>query len=204
MFSPDPDGRRPLDLTTASRRYARLAKRLNIDTSLKNMRHYNATELIRANYQLKTVAARLGHGGGGTTTLKVYTATHSEADQRSAGPMTPRMPPRPTGDNAISRQQPPAAPSSTDVGLQPYQRIVADLRGAIDSGILAPGDRLPPEIATAHRYEVSTSTTRRAVALLAAGGLVSPARGKRPTLVLGSTSETRSSSGAVVDLRPQI
>jgi hypothetical protein len=73
--------------TTVSRPYARLAKGLGIDTSLKNMRHYNATELIMADVNLKTVAGRLGHGGGGTTTLRVYIAWHSEADQRAAGPI---------------------------------------------------------------------------------------------------------------------
>lgn len=43
MFSPVPDGSRPQDLTLVSKRYARLAKRLGIDTSIKNMRHHNAT-----------------------------------------------------------------------------------------------------------------------------------------------------------------
>jgi len=35
MFSPVPDGGRPMDLTTVSRRYSRLAKRLGIDTSIR-------------------------------------------------------------------------------------------------------------------------------------------------------------------------
>jgi integrase len=113
QFSPVPDGSRPLDLTTVSRRYARLARRLRINTSLKNMRHYNATELIMADYNLKTVAGRLGHGGGGTTTLRVYTAWHSEADQRAAGPITARMPPRPTDGGFDKRPEPAPLPSST-------------------------------------------------------------------------------------------
>ena len=33
---------------------------------------------------VRTVAGRLGHGGGGTTTLRVYAAWVSEADQRAS------------------------------------------------------------------------------------------------------------------------
>jgi hypothetical protein len=43
--------------------------------------------------RLRTVAGRLGHAGGGTTTLRVYTAWSSEADQRAAGVINARMPP---------------------------------------------------------------------------------------------------------------
>ncbi|GAA1597584.1 hypothetical protein GCM10009789_59370 [Kribbella sancticallisti] len=203
MFSAVPDGSRPQDLTLVSKRYARLAKRLGIDTSIKNMRHYNATELIYANHRLGTVAARLGHGGGGTTTLKVYTARVSEADQRAAGPITGRKPPRPTLSGAVEPLKAPTLPSTTDDDVQPYQRIAADLRGAIDSGILSPGDRLPPEAKLAARYGVAASTAHRAMAVLVAAGLVEPARGKRPTLVLGPLAKETEGLGDVVELRPQ-
>ncbi|WP_344116806.1 GntR family transcriptional regulator [Kribbella alba] len=188
MFSPVPDGSRPLDLTLVSKRYARLAKRLGIDTSIKNMRHYNATELIYANHRLGTVAARLGHGGGGTTTLKVYTARVSEADQRAAGPITGRMPPRPTSSGAGQASPGPVA-RSTDDALQPYQQIAADLRGAIDSGILMPGDPLPSENALASRYGVSASAAHRAVALLVTGGVVKASRGVRATVAESQTAD---------------
>jgi hypothetical protein len=125
MFSPVPAGSRPQDLTLVSKRYARLAKRLGIDTSIKNMRHYNATELIYANHRLGIVAARLGHGGGGTTTLRVYTARVSEADQRAAAPITARMPPRPTTGGGKPAKSSTLS-STTDAGLQPYQQIAAD------------------------------------------------------------------------------
>ncbi|TDX03093.1 tyrosine-type recombinase/integrase [Kribbella sp. VKM Ac-2566] len=68
IFSSTPDGTRPLHPDSASKRYARLAKRLGIDTELKNHRHYNATELIMAGYNVRSAAGRLGHSGGGTTT----------------------------------------------------------------------------------------------------------------------------------------
>jgi hypothetical protein len=54
------------------------------DTTLHSLRHYNATELIAAGVDIRTVAGRLGHGGGGTTTLRVYAAWVSEAEQRAA------------------------------------------------------------------------------------------------------------------------
>jgi integrase len=135
MFSPVPNGSRPQDLTIVSKRYARLAKRLGIDTSIKNMRHYNATELIYANHRLGTVAARLGHGGGGTTTLKVYTARVSEADQRAAGPITGRMPPRPTTHEAGKRDSDPHVRSPADEAMLPYQQIAADFElSPVESG----------------------------------------------------------------------
>ena len=37
----------------------------------------------------------------------------------------------------------------------PYRRIAADLRGAIESGVLQPGDPLPTEEALADRYGVA-------------------------------------------------
>jgi site-specific recombinase XerD len=40
---------------------------LNIATTLHKLRHYSATELIRAGVDVRTVAGRLGHADGGTT-----------------------------------------------------------------------------------------------------------------------------------------
>lgn len=182
MFSSVPDASRPLDINGVSKRYAGLARRLGISTSIKNMRHYNATELIHADYKLLTVAARLGHGGGGTTTLKFYTARLSEADQRAAGPITARMPPRPTATEDTKLPRPLALPDPADKDLQIYERIAADLRGAIDSGVLLPGDALPTEKALATRYGVAASTAHRAVALLVAAGAVTASRGRRATV----------------------
>ena len=53
-------------------------------TTLHKLRHYSATELIAAGVNPRTVAGRLGHGGGGTTTLRFYSAWVSESDQRAA------------------------------------------------------------------------------------------------------------------------
>jgi DNA-binding transcriptional regulator YhcF (GntR family) len=202
MFSPLPDGSVPFNPDALSKRFAKLAARLAIDTTLKNMRHYNATELIMADYNLKTVAGRLGHGGGGTTTLRVYTAWHAEVDQLAAGPITTRMPPRPTDAGHQEKPKPSAIPRPTDEDLQPYERIAADLRGAIDSGILMPGDPLPAEKTLAARYEVAASTAHRAVALLVAAGLVTASRGARARVAGAEPDPREETCATVVPLKP--
>jgi integrase len=84
LFSLAPDGSEPMIPDTVTQRYDRMVGRLGIETTLHKLRHYSATELISAGVDIRTVAGRLGHGGGGTTTLKVYAAWVSEADQRAA------------------------------------------------------------------------------------------------------------------------
>ena len=74
VFSPHPDGGVMTNPDTLTQRYGRLAKRLGFDTHLHSLRHYSATELIAAGVDVRTVAGRLGHSGGGTTTLRTYTA----------------------------------------------------------------------------------------------------------------------------------
>lgn len=74
VFSYSPVGDKPVHPSTVAHRYGRLVERLGIDTTLHSLRHYNATELIAASVDIRTVAGRLGHGGGGATTLRVYAA----------------------------------------------------------------------------------------------------------------------------------
>jgi integrase len=91
LLSPDPDCSRPLVPDSITQRYDRMVGRLGIATTFHKLRHYNATELISAGVDIRTVAGRLGHGGGGTTTLKVYAAWVSEADQRAASTVSSRL-----------------------------------------------------------------------------------------------------------------
>ena len=97
VVSADPDSQLPINPDPATQRYRRMATRLGINTTLKNLRHYTATELISGGVDVRTVAGRLGHGGGGSTTLRVYAAWTSEADQRAARTVSGRMPARPRG-----------------------------------------------------------------------------------------------------------
>ncbi|MFG1635634.1 tyrosine-type recombinase/integrase [Pseudonocardia alni] len=80
---------------SVTQRYDRMVKKLEINTTFHKLRHYSATELIVAGVDPRTVAGRLGHGGGGTTTLKTYAAWVSEADQRAATALASHMPRRP-------------------------------------------------------------------------------------------------------------
>ena len=88
------DGTEPPSPDGVTQRYERLADRLGIRTTFHKLRHYSATELILGGADIRTVAGRLGHAGGGTTTLRSYTAWVSEADQRAAVRLASRMPKR--------------------------------------------------------------------------------------------------------------
>lgn len=68
------DHREPYSPHAVTQRYRDMAARLGVTTHLHALRHYSATEVLTAGVDLRTVAGRLGHGGGGATTLKVYAA----------------------------------------------------------------------------------------------------------------------------------
>jgi len=91
VFSATPDMSQPRDPASLTRRYGRLKAKLGIDTVLKELRHYSATELFTAGVDLRTVAGRLGHGDG-TTTLRHYAAWVGSADEAAASTIGGRMP----------------------------------------------------------------------------------------------------------------
>ena len=64
-------------------RYRRYARRVGIASSLKETRHYSATQLLAAGIDLNTVAGRLGHAEG-STTFKLYAQFTGPAGQRAA------------------------------------------------------------------------------------------------------------------------
>jgi hypothetical protein len=186
IFSPMPDGAMCVRPDTVSQRYQRMCDRLGWDMHIHQLRHYSATELIASGVDVRTVAGRLGHGGGGTTTLKFYSAFLAEADQRAASSLSTRMPDLPAGlmteGDGLALPVQRTAPGAD--GDSPYQRIAADLRGAITSGVLRPGDHLPSLTALGERYSVSHSTAQRAVAVLAAESLVTIRRGRRAEVAI--------------------
>jgi GntR family transcriptional regulator len=63
-------------------------------------------------------------------------------------------------------------------GRPAYQRIADDLRAAIASGGLRPGDKLPSERELAQRYSTANMTARQAIGILKAEGLVSSRQGR--------------------------
>ncbi|MQA15864.1 MAG: tyrosine-type recombinase/integrase [Pseudonocardiaceae bacterium] len=89
------DPTQPYSPHAVSSRYKDMAERLGIDTHIHALRHYSATELLTAGVDLRTVAGRLGHGGGGATTLRVYAAWVAASDRKAAEILGSRMqPPR--------------------------------------------------------------------------------------------------------------
>jgi hypothetical protein len=108
---PEPDPPSPADaakLLDETFRYKDMATRLGIDTHLYAPRHYSATELLSAGIDLRTVAGRLGHGGGGATTLRVYAAWVAASDRKATEILGSRMPKRrtPPGEDFTGPPEP--------------------------------------------------------------------------------------------------
>jgi integrase len=183
VFSNEPGGLTFLLPDTVSQRYVRLANRLGIKTTLHKLRHYSATELILAGVDIRTVGGRLGHAGGGSTTLRVYAAFVSEADQRAAGTLSARMPVRPVVlDSAERAKENPKSP---------YEVVAAAIRRQIIDGELVPGGYTPtiPEIVL--KYSVSVGTANRAIVLLKKWNLVETNPGRRTVVLPLSEQEVR-------------
>jgi integrase len=84
VFSPDPLGGCPWNPDTMTHRYERYARRVGITSSLKELRHYSASQLLSNGVDLRTVAGRIGHADGGVTTLRFYAQFIRPADQQAA------------------------------------------------------------------------------------------------------------------------
>jgi integrase/DNA-binding transcriptional regulator YhcF (GntR family) len=201
IFSLSPDNNTWLKPDSVSQRYTRMCQRLGWDMNIHELRHYSATELVAAGVDPRTIAGRMGHSGGGTTTLKVYSAWVSEADQRAAGNLAAHMPAPPIAlDDSgllVSRAQPRAE--------HPYQKIVNDLMSAITCGALKVGDPIPTQNELARRYNVSAGTTARVFEMLKEMGIIQATRGKR-ALVIATRLESfdsRSGQSSVVNLAIQ-
>lgn len=169
VFSLAPDGSTHLVPSSVSQRFRKLAARLGLNTHLHQLRHYSATELIAAGVDVRTVAGRLGHSGGGTTTLRVYAAWKAESDQRAADSLGVRLPQDARPGAAPPRQNSPS----------PYERVAGSLRVAIEEGQLSPGDQAPTVDQLAAAHGVSAGTAHRALALLKTEGLITARRGSR-------------------------
>jgi integrase len=171
VFSPRADGRTPRSPQALTCQYSRMVDRLGIRTTIHKLRHYSATELIRAGVDIRTVAGRLGHAEGGTT-LAFYAAWVREADQRACRILMRRLPmPVPSPASL------PTADSSRP--RSPYQAIADELRPAILDGTLPNGSILPTVKELAIQYHVSASTAHRSITVLVREQLVIVSRGHR-------------------------
>ena len=175
VFSHSGDGAAHMNPRTITRRYARLVHRLGIKTTFHKLRHYSATELIAGGVDVRTVAGRLGHGGGGATPLRVYAAWVSEADQRASTGLLDRLPRRPVGDPGV------VGPDEL-VAQNPYELTAMDLRAQILDGSIAAGSALPTTVEVAERYGIAIGTANRALSLLREWGLIEPRRGVRAVI----------------------
>jgi len=164
LFSTAPDGSTFLTPDSVTQRYDRMATRLGMETTIHKLRHYSATELIAAGVDPRTVAGRLGHGGGGTTTLKTYTAWVSEADQRAAKSLGAGMPQRPAEIDLAERTR--LEPR------YPYEVVAAALAHQIADGTLPASSPLPPAAELAAVHAVSLSTAKRSLTLARDWGLL--------------------------------
>jgi integrase len=63
---------------------AAAAAAAGVDLDIKGGRHYTASQLLAGGFDLRNTAARLGHSGGGATTLRHYADPVPEVDRRAA------------------------------------------------------------------------------------------------------------------------
>jgi integrase len=84
VFSNDPAYATPWNPDWTSHRVSDLATAAGVKLNIKGLRHYTASQLLAARFDLRNTAARLGHGSGGATTLRHYADPVSEVDRRAA------------------------------------------------------------------------------------------------------------------------
>ena len=84
LFSNDPAHAQPWNPDWVTHRVTDLARATGVSLDIKGMRHYAASQLLAAGFDLGNTAARLGHSGGGATTLKHYADPVSEVDRKAA------------------------------------------------------------------------------------------------------------------------
>jgi integrase len=84
LFSNDPAHSRPWNPDWATHKVAEAAATARVKLDIKGGRHYTASQLLAGGFDLRNTAARLGHSGGGATTLRHYADPVPEVDRRAA------------------------------------------------------------------------------------------------------------------------
>ena len=182
LFSADPACSRPWHPDHFTHLYRDLAETVGIEEPLKNLRHFNATQLLAAGVDLRTTAGRLGHGDGGATTLKIYASWTQKVDrtaaanlsrdlmvlrEKAAGPVAAKL-----ADLAFTRISKPVNEVLEPRPVSTYEDVVAALRTAMLEGRLTSGDVVPTVTELAEFFGVARSTAQRAVTALAAADVI--------------------------------
>ncbi|HSH58862.1 MAG TPA: site-specific integrase [Acidimicrobiales bacterium] len=96
LFSREADGSQPWRPDSTSRKFRQLRDSIGLDREihLHSLRHFVVTTLLGAGVALPQVAGRVGHGGGGHTTLSVY-SHFQQAPDRDAADLLARILQRP-------------------------------------------------------------------------------------------------------------
>ncbi len=83
LFSGEVDGSKPWRPDSTSRKFRQLRDSIGLDREihLHSLRHFVVTTLLGAGVALPQVAGRVGHGGGGHTTLSVYSHFQQARDR---------------------------------------------------------------------------------------------------------------------------
>jgi len=84
LFSNDPAHSRPWNPDWATHKVAEAAAAAGVKLDIKGGRHHTASQLLAGGFDLRNTAARLGHSGGGATTLRHYADPVPEVDRRAA------------------------------------------------------------------------------------------------------------------------
>jgi integrase len=84
LFSNDPAHSRPWNPDWVTHQIAAAADAAEVKFDIKGGRHYTASQLLAGGFDLRNTAARLGHSGGGATTLRHYADPVPEVDRRAA------------------------------------------------------------------------------------------------------------------------
>jgi integrase len=84
LFSNDPAHAGPWNPDWVTHRVADAADAAGVELDIKGGRHYTASQLLAGGFDLRNTAARLGHSGGGATTLRHYADPVPEVDRRAA------------------------------------------------------------------------------------------------------------------------
>src|SRR5262249_24090821 len=84
LFSNDPAHSRPWNPDWISHQIGAAADAAGVKLNIKGGRHYTASQLLAGGFGLRNTAARLGHSGGGATTLRHYADPVPEVDRRAA------------------------------------------------------------------------------------------------------------------------